>query len=154
MDRILKRITEGRGEQGDIKTLEELSELVIDASLCALGTSAPNPLLSTLRYFKDEYEAHIKEKRCPALSCKALISYYIDPEKCQACQICMRNCPTHGIIGGKNTIHIIDQEKCTRCGGCFDLCPAKFDAVVKYSGEPVPPPIPEEERAIDRKKKK
>jgi NADH-quinone oxidoreductase subunit F len=154
MDRILTRITEGSGEEGDLKTLEELSELAIDASLCALGKSAPNPLLSTLRYFKDEYEAHIKEKRCPALSCKELISYYIDPERCQACQICMRKCPTHGIIGGKNRIHVIDQEKCTRCGGCFDVCPAKFDAVVKYSGEPVPDPIPEEERTIDRRKQK
>ena len=154
MDRILKKITEGRGEEGDTKTLEELSELAIDASLCALGKSAPNPLLSTLRYFKDEYEAHIKEKRCPALSCKGLISYYIDPEKCLACLACMRKCPVDGISGGKNRIHVIDQEKCTSCGTCLDVCPAKFDAVVKYSGEPVPPPIPEEKRTIDRKKKK
>jgi NADH-quinone oxidoreductase subunit F len=154
MDRILKKITEGRGEEGDTKTLEELSELAIDASLCALGKSAPNPLLSTLRYFKDEYEAHIKEKRCPALSCKELISYYIDPEKCLACLACMRKCPVDGISGGKNRIHVIDQEKCTSCGTCLDVCPAKFDAVVKYSGEPVPPPIPEEKRTIDRKKKK
>jgi NADH:ubiquinone oxidoreductase subunit F (NADH-binding)/(2Fe-2S) ferredoxin/Pyruvate/2-oxoacid:ferredoxin oxidoreductase delta subunit len=154
MDRILTRITEGRGEEGDIETLEELSELASDASLCALGTSAPNPLLSTLRYFKDEYEAHIKEKRCPALACKSLTSYYIDPEKCRACMICMRKCPTHGIVGGKNRIHVIDQEKCTRCGTCLDVCPAKFDAVVRYSGAPVPPPIPEAERAIDRKKTK
>jgi NADH-quinone oxidoreductase subunit F len=154
MDRILKRITEGRGEEGDTKTLEELSELAIDASLCALGKSAPNPLLSTLRYFKDEYEAHIKEKRCPALSCKELISYYIDPEKCLACLACMRKCPVDGISGGKNRIHVIDQEKCTSCGTCLDVCPSTFDAVVRYSGEPVPPPIPEEKRTIDRKKKK
>jgi NADP-reducing hydrogenase subunit HndC len=154
MDRILTRITEGGGEEGDIETLEELSELAIDASLCALGTSAPNPLLSTLRYFRDEYEAHIKEKRCPALACKKLTSYYIDPEKCRACMICMRKCPVHGIVGGKNRIHVIDQEKCTRCGTCLDVCPAKFDAVVRYSGAPVPPPIPEAERIIDRKKTK
>jgi NADH-quinone oxidoreductase subunit F len=153
MDSILQDITEGRGKDGDIETLEELSELAIDASLCALGKSAPNPLLSTLRYFKDEYEAHIKEKRCPALACKALISYHIDPEKCSACLICMRKCPVSAIEGGKNRIHVIDQEKCTNCGTCFDVCPAKFSAVVKLSGVPVPPPIPEGQRAIDRKKK-
>jgi len=154
MDRILTRITEGRGEEGDIESLEELSELAMDASLCALGKSAPNPLLSTLRYFKDEYEAHIREKRCPALSCKKLVKYYIDPEKCVACTICMRKCPVEGIVGGKNTIHVIEQVKCTSCGTCFDVCPGRFGAVVRYSGEPVPVPIPEEARTVDRKKVK
>jgi len=152
MDRILTRITEGRGEEGDIETLEELSELAMDASLCALGKSAPNPLLSTLRYFKDEYEAHIREKRCPALSCKKLVAYYIDPDKCVACTICARKCPVEGIVGGKNTIHVIEQVKCTSCGTCFDVCPGKFGAVVRYSGEPVPAPVPEEARTIDREK--
>ena len=154
MDRILTRITEGRGKEGDIEPLEELSEQAIDATLCAQGKSAPNPLLSTLRYFRDEYEAHIKEQRCPALSCENLVSYYIDPEKCLACMICMRKCPVHGIEGGKHRIHVIDQEKCTSCGTCLDVCPEKFGAVVKYSGEPVPLPIPENERTIDRKKRR
>ncbi len=154
MDTILTRITEGRGEESDIETLEDLSELAMEASLCALGKSAPNPLLSTLRYFKDEYEAHIKEKRCPALSCKELIKFYIDPEKCLACMICLRKCPADAIDGGKNRIHVILQDKCTNCGTCHDVCPAKFDAVKKLSAEPVPPPIPEEQRTIDRKSKK
>jgi NADH-quinone oxidoreductase subunit F len=153
MNRILENITAGRGKEGDIETLEELSELAMDASLCALGKSAPNPLLSTLRYFRDEYDAHIQEKRCPALLCKELVSYYIDPEKCTACLICLRKCPEGGVVGGKNLIHVIDREKCTSCGVCYDVCPDKFDAVVKISGAPVPPPIPEEQRVIDRKKK-
>jgi NADH-quinone oxidoreductase subunit F len=106
-----------------------------------------------VRYFKDEYEAHIKEKRCPALSCKELIGYHIDPVKCQACLICGRKCPADAIDGGKKKIHIIDQEKCTKCGTCFEVCPSRFSAVQKISGEPVPPPIPEEERIITRKSK-
>jgi NADH:ubiquinone oxidoreductase subunit F (NADH-binding)/(2Fe-2S) ferredoxin/Pyruvate/2-oxoacid:ferredoxin oxidoreductase delta subunit len=154
MDRILTHITEGRGKEGDIELLEELSETAIEASLCALGKTAPNPFLSTIRYFRDEYEAHIKDKRCPALSCKALISYYIDPGKCQACMICLKKCPVEAIDGGKKKIHIIDQEKCTRCGTCIEVCPTRFGAVKKISGEPVPSPIPEEERIIDRKVKK
>ncbi len=154
MDTILTRITEGRGREGDIETLEELSELAMEASLCALGKSAPNPLLSTLRYFKDEYEAHINDQRCPALSCKELINFYIEPEKCLACMICLRKCPVDAIDGGKNKIHYIIQDKCTNCGTCFEVCPAKFDAVKKLSAEPVPPPIPEEQRTIVRKSKK
>jgi NADH-quinone oxidoreductase subunit F len=151
MHRILTNITKGKGKEGDIELLEELSETAIDASLCALGKSAPNPFLSTLRYFKDEYEAHIKEKRCPALSCKELISFYINPTKCKACGMCFKKCPSEAIDGGKKKIHIIDQEKCTNCGTCFEVCPSKFDAVKKISGEPVPPPVPEEERMITKK---
>jgi NADH-quinone oxidoreductase subunit F len=150
---ILTNITEGKGKEGDIELLEELAETAKEASLCALGTSAPNPFLSTIRYFRDEYEAHIKEQRCPALSCKALISYHIDPEKCQACMICVRKCPAEAVIGGKKTIHVIDQEKCTKCGTCFEVCPSRFGAVQKISGEPVPDPIPENERTISRKSK-
>ena len=131
--------------------MEELAGTTINASLCALGRTAPNPVLSTMRYFRDEYEAHIKEKMCPAYVCKELISYYIDPDKCQACLICLRKCPAEAVIGGKNQIHVIDQEKCTKCGTCFDVCPARFGAARRLSGEPVPPPIPEEERIITRK---
>jgi len=153
MHKILTNITMGKGKEGDIALLEALSETAIEASLCALGKSAPNPFLSTLRYFRDEYEAHIREKRCPALSCKALIAYYIDPDKCQACMICHRKCPAEAIDGAKNKIHVIDPEKCTNCGTCFEVCPPRFGAVKKISGEPVPSPIPEEERNISRKSK-
>ncbi|MFH1756123.1 MAG: NADH-ubiquinone oxidoreductase-F iron-sulfur binding region domain-containing protein, partial [Candidatus Latescibacterota bacterium] len=151
MDKILTNITEGRGKEGDIETLQDLSELAIDASLCALGKSAPNPFLSTLRYFRDEYEAHIQEKRCPALACKELISYYIDADKCSACMICLKKCPVDAIDGGKRKIHVIDQDKCTNCGTCLEVCPVKFAAVKKVSGEPVPPPVPEEQRVVSRK---
>ena len=153
MHRILTRITQGKGKEGDIEALEQLAETAIEASLCALGKTAPNPFLTTLRYFREEYEAHIKEKRCPALSCKELIAYHIDPARCQACMICLRNCPANAIDGGKKRIHVIDQAKCTNCGTCFEVCPAKFGAVKKISGEPIPPPIPEEQRIIVRKSK-
>jgi NADH-quinone oxidoreductase subunit F len=154
MLKILNNITEGKGREGDIELLEELGEVAVDASLCALGKSAPNPLLSTLRYFRDEYEAHIKEKRCPALSCKELIAYHIDPDKCQACMICLKQCPAEAVIGGKNRIHVIDQEKCTKCGTCFEVCPPRFNAVQKISGEPVPAPIPEDARTVRKSKEK
>jgi NADH:ubiquinone oxidoreductase subunit F (NADH-binding)/(2Fe-2S) ferredoxin/NAD-dependent dihydropyrimidine dehydrogenase PreA subunit len=153
MLKILTNISKGEGKEGDIELLEELSQVTRDASLCALGKTAANPVLSTLKYFRDEYEAHIKEKRCPAYVCKSLISYYIDPEKCQACMICFRQCPAGAISGGKNQIHVIDQEKCTKCGTCFEACPPRFGAVKKISGEPVPSTIPEEARMIARKSK-
>jgi NADH-quinone oxidoreductase subunit F len=153
MLKILTNISEGKGREGDIELLGELCEATRDASLCALGGTAPNPVLNTIRYFKDEYEAHIKEKRCPAYVCKELISYYIDPEKCQACMICLRKCPAEAIVGGKKQIHVIDQEKCTNCGTCFEVCPSRFSAVTRLSGEPVPPSIPEEERTIVKESK-
>ncbi len=149
---ILTDICGGRGREGDIELLEELSEVIRDTSLCALGATAPNPVLTTIQYFRDEYEAHIKEKRCPAYGCKELVSYYIDPAKCQACMICLRSCPAEAISGGKNQIHVIDQSKCTKCGNCFDLCPHRFDAVKRISGEPVPSSLPEDERALVRGK--
>jgi NADH-quinone oxidoreductase subunit F len=151
MHRILTNITRGKGKDGDIELLEELSETAVEASLCALGKSAPNPFLSTLRYFRDEYEAHINDKRCPSLSCKELTAYYIDPSKCQACMICARKCPVAAIEGGKKKIHVIDQDKCTRCGTCIEVCPPRFDAVKKCSGVPIPSSIPEEERNLIRK---
>ena len=153
MLKILTNITKGKGKECDIELLEQLSETAIEAALCALGKSSPNPFLSTLKYFRDEYEAHIKEKRCPALSCKELISYYIDPEKCKACTVCARKCPSEAIIGGKNLIHIVDQEKCTKCGTCFEVCPTRYNAVSKISGKPVPPPIAEEARTIAKERK-
>jgi len=138
---ILNRICEGKGKTGDIELLEELGEVVEDAALCALGTTAPNPVLSTVKYFRDEYKAHIDEKRCSAGVCKELISYYIEPKKCEACMICLRECPVEAITGGKNLIHIIDQDKCTKCGNCLDVCPTRFGAVIKLSGVPVPEPV-------------
>jgi len=152
MLKILTNITRGQGKPGDIELLEALSETAKEAALCALGKSAPNPFLSTLHYFRDEYEAHINEKRCPALSCKELISFYIDPSKCKACMVCARKCPADAIIGGKNKVHIVDQTKCTKCGTCFEACPPRFGAVTKLSGVPVPDPIPEEERTIRKRK--
>jgi len=153
MHKILTRITKGEGEERDLETLEDLAATAVDTSLCALGGTAPNPFLSTFRYFGEEYKAHIMDKRCPALSCKELVSYYIDPARCGACLMCLRKCPDEAIDGGKNKIHIIDQEKCTKCGTCLDVCPSKFNAVIKISGEPFPPPIPEDQRTIVRKGK-
>jgi NADH-quinone oxidoreductase subunit F len=153
MLKIMTDISRGKGREGDIELLEELAQTTRDASLCALGGSAPNPVLSTIRYFRDEYDAHIKEKRCPAFVCKELIEYHVDPEKCQACMTCLRKCPAQAISGGKKQIHVIDQAKCTKCGTCFEVCPAKFDAVRRISGMPVPPPIPEEARMIVRESK-
>jgi NADH-quinone oxidoreductase subunit F len=153
MHRILTNITEGKGKEGDIELLEELALSTRSASLCALGRSAPNPVLSTIRYFRHEYETHIRQKKCPSYSCRELVSYYIDPEKCEACRICFRDCTSQAIVGGKNLIHVIDQAKCNKCGTCFEVCPARFEAVVRLSGEPVPESIPEESRVFVRKRR-
>lgn len=131
---ILVDITEGRGRPGDIELLQELAEAVKDDSLCGLGQTAPNPVLTSIRYFREEYEKHISEKYCSAMQCQALISYYILPEKCQGCMICARNCPVQAIEGDKRMVHVIDQDKCIRCGTCLDVCPPKFNAVAKVSG--------------------
>ncbi len=137
---ILTDITKGKGKPEDIDTLLALSKDIKAGSLCGLGQTAPNPVLTTIRYFRDEYEAHTREKRCPALACPELIAYYILPDKCQGCGICPRNCPVEAIAGGKKMVHVIDQEKCTKCGTCLDTCPARFSAVVKVSGEKVEVP--------------
>lgn len=127
MYRIVTNIGEGMGKPEDISLLEELGQAVKDGSICDLGRSAPNPLLSTLRYFKDEYEAHINKRSCPAGVCRALIKYFIDPEKCNACLICVKNCPQKAIAGEKKKPQNIDQDKCSKCGVCIDIC--KFEAV-------------------------
>jgi NADH:ubiquinone oxidoreductase subunit F (NADH-binding)/(2Fe-2S) ferredoxin len=131
---VLTRITRGDGREGDLEFLEELGKAVKDASMCGLGTTLPNPVLSTIQYFREEYEAHIKEKRCPALVCKNLIKYHILPEKCVGCLLCKKNCPVEAIRGELKHIHVIDHAKCTKCGACIEVCPEKISAVVKVSG--------------------
>ncbi len=126
---ILDKIVEGNGTMEDIEKLETLAATIKDTALCGLGQTAPNPVLSTLRYFRDEYEAHVEEKRCPAKSCKALIAYRIDPAKCTGCTACARACPTGAITGEIKKVHTIDQEKCIKCGSCYEVC--RFDAVEK-----------------------
>jgi NADH:ubiquinone oxidoreductase subunit F (NADH-binding)/(2Fe-2S) ferredoxin/Pyruvate/2-oxoacid:ferredoxin oxidoreductase delta subunit len=128
MYEILDNICSGNGKDGDIELLEDLANAVKDASLCALGRTAPNPVLTTLRYFRDEYEAHINEGRCPAGACKALITYSIDPEKCKACMLCVKNCPVEAISGEAGQPQAIDGAVCIRCGACRDYC--RFEAVV------------------------
>lgn len=128
MHGILVRICEGNGNEGDIEMLEELAQAVKDASLCALGGTSPNPVLSTIQYFRNEYESHIKDGKCPAGVCKALITFTIDAEKCKGCRLCAKNCPQEAIAGEAKEPHTIDQDKCIKCGVCFDAC--KFEAVL------------------------
>lgn len=125
---ILTDITEGRGKEGDIERLETLSQTIKNGALCALGQTAPNPILSTLHYFRDEYEAHIKEKRCPAGACQALLNYVIT-DKCIGCGMCKRNCPADAITGNVKEKHVIDTDKCIKCGACMTSC--KFSAIIK-----------------------
>jgi len=129
MSEVLNRITQGKGKQEDLDTLEDLARILSGGALCALGQTAANPVLSTLHYFRDEYLAHINEKKCPAGVCRELIQYSIDPEKCQGCLRCLRACPTGAISGEKRQPHALNQGMCIKCGACYDVC--KFDAVIR-----------------------
>jgi NADH-quinone oxidoreductase subunit F len=131
---ILKRIVGGKGKPEDIALLLSLADGIKAGSLCGLGQTSPNPVLTTVRYFRDEYEAHINEKRCPAHVCKDLLTFQIQPDRCQACGACLRQCPVNAITGEKKMVHIIDQAKCIKCGTCFDVCPPRFRAVAIVSG--------------------
>ena len=137
MSNTMNAIVAGKGEPGDIEKLEDIAELLQVAALCALGQTAANPILSTLRYFRDEYEAHINEKRCPAGVCKELIAYTIDPEKCSGCGLCEKQCPTtvKAIVKTDDDVYEIRQEYCIKCGSCLSVCPEKFMAVAKIPAE-------------------
>lgn len=127
--KILEKITEGKGTMEDLETLEELAYVIKDSSLCALGKTAPNPVLSTLKYFREEYERHIKDKKCPAKVCKDLFEFRIIEERCKACMICLKNCPQNAIEGARKVVHKIIQDKCSKCGICYSVCP--FGAIEK-----------------------
>jgi NADH:ubiquinone oxidoreductase subunit F (NADH-binding)/(2Fe-2S) ferredoxin len=127
MLKILEGITEGRGQEGDLELLEKLALRIKDTALCGLGNTAPNPVLTTIRHFRHEYEAHIREKRCPGGVCKSLIRYFILEDKCTGCQACFKNCPVNCIAGERKKLHVIDQEQCIKCGMCKSVC--RFDAV-------------------------
>lgn len=124
---ILTRITEGKGKEGDVELLEELCLAIKDGALCGLGQTAPNPVLTTIKYFRDEYDAHINEGKCPAHYCAGLTKYKIDPEKCKGCTMCAKKCPTGAISGDKKQPHVIDRNMCIGCGSCVATC--KFGAI-------------------------
>ncbi len=128
---ILTRITAGEGTRADLATLEEVARWIKVASLCGLGQTAPNPVLSTLRYFRDEYEAHVVEKRCPAGVCRALIRLHVQPERCTGCGLCRRECPVGAIRGERQQPHVIDPALCTRCRLCYDVCPERAIEIVR-----------------------
>lgn len=126
---ILERITDGKGKESDLDLLLDLANNIKDSSLCALGQTAPNPVLTTIQYFREEYEAHIHNKKCPAHNCPALITYSIDQDLCKGCGVCAKECPAKAITGDKKTAHYLNTAICIKCGKCFDVC--KFDAVIK-----------------------
>lgn len=132
---ILEDICDGKGKPGDIDLLIQISEAMVAGSLCALGQTAPNPVLTTISHFRDEYEAHIHDKKCIAKVCKPLLHYFIVADKCTGCHLCFKVCPTIAISGNPKDIHVIDQEKCIQCGDCFDKCPKKFNAIDCISGQ-------------------
>ena len=124
---ILTRITKGEGKAGDIETLIELSNQIKDSSLCGLGQTAPNPVLTTIKYFRDEYEAHIRDKKCPAKNCKPLLTFEIITDKCTGCMVCKRSVRSMQFQAKRKMPHVIDQSLCTKCSSCYSRC--KFDAI-------------------------
>jgi ferredoxin len=128
---MLNRITEGNGSTDDIDTLKDLGEVIIDTSICGLGQSAPNPVLTTIQFFKDEYLAHLQDNKCPGKVCKALFNYDVDQETCIGCGICRKKCPVEAISGEKKQPHSIDNNTCIKCGICYSVCPKKVQAVQK-----------------------
>ncbi len=149
---ILDRITKGEGKEEDLELLQELAEDIKKGSLCGLGKTAPNPVITSLKYFMDEYIAHVKEKRCPALKCRSLIAYYIDLEKCaRGCEVCVGSCPVEAIFTAKGRKKAIDQELCVKCGECMEVCPPEYNAVFKVSPPELAPII---ERPPDQQPKK
>lgn len=128
---ILTKISQGKGTKEDVEKLDELADTVQNTALCGLGQCAPNPVVSTIKYFREEYDAHVNEegKKCPAGVCTALVTYTIDPEKCKGCTLCSKKCPVKCISGELKKPHVIHQQDCIKCGTCYDVC--KFDAIVR-----------------------
>ena len=131
---ILTEICEGRGKPSDIELLEDLCAVQADVSLCALGKTAPNPVLSTLKYFREEVMAHVVDKHCPTGNCDALMPYSIIPEKCKSCGLCVKKCPVEAITGQKGVPYVINPDLCIKCGACLEAC-SKFGAIIKGKGE-------------------
>ena len=129
MHEILVKITEGKGTLEDLDHLDSLARMIKDTALCGLGQTAPNPIISTMKFFRNEYLEHVIEKKCAAGECKALLKYSIDPDNCIGCTKCKKVCPVECIEGKVKEVHVIDQDKCISCGACYDVC--KFNAVIK-----------------------
>ena len=145
---ILERITKGQGKEEDLEVLRDLSQEIKEGSLCGLGKTAPNPVLTSIKYFRDEYEAHVREKRCPAMMCRPLTAFYIDLDKCaRGCDACVGSCPVDAIFTTKGRKKAIDQQLCVKCGECVVACPTEYNAVKKVSPPELAPIIerPQEE---------